>query len=261
MTLKELLNRCDFKDVAPHIVKIYPEHKYMLPDYKMAFDILRNMKPELNPNNPDKVIEIYSNKYDTSVSNCEGDFWESSLAKKIIMSGQKKSKNEIAARCLWHITFYGFSPSERDAIIDSLGKIEERFPSRTTKIEKAIRALTSNTCTVHEVKSFTREELLYLFDTNQMFEYRYQSYSFDADLRIDYLIDLISNYENADFSEFTQFLLMFRTSSDYPLAQRELERLENFFNQYLPASANIRYGYGNDETLGMEVSLLFVGSY
>jgi hypothetical protein len=40
MTLKELLDRCDFRDIAPFIVKIYPEHEHMLCDYKMAFDIL-----------------------------------------------------------------------------------------------------------------------------------------------------------------------------------------------------------------------------
>jgi len=103
--------------------------------------------------------------------------------------------------------------------------------------------------------------LQYLFVINQIFDYRYQSYSFDADRRIDYLIDLISNYVSEDFSKFTHLLLMFRTSSDYPLAQSELEKMQNFFKQYLPASANIRYGYETDETLDTEVCLLFWGSY
>jgi len=53
---------------------------------------------------------------------------------------------------------------------------------------------------------------------------------------------------------------MFRTSSDYLLDQRELEVLQNLFNHRLPASANIRYGYGCDEKLETEVGILFICS-
>jgi hypothetical protein len=241
----------------------------MLSDYKMAFDILRNMKPELDPNHTVKEIEISwcCDEFESyiDVYSCEGDCWESSLAKEISVSDELQISNiEIAARCLWSITFYGFSPSERNAVIDSLGKIEERFPSRTTRIEKSIRALTSNTCTEYEIrgtKSFIREDLQYLFDTEKFYEYRYQSYSFNAEQRIEYLIDLISNYENEDFSDFTRIFLMFRTSSNFPLIREEMDRIQNYFNHRLPSSANIRYGYGNDETLGTEVSILLLGSY
>ena len=150
MTLKELLNSCDFKEIAPFIVKNYPEHEYMLTDYKMAFDILRNMKPEINPDHNIKEIKIEwgydgSKKY-ISVYSCEGDYWQSSLAKEIIVSEELTlSDHEIAAHCLWSLTSYGFCESDCDEFFNSLGNFEKRFPSRKTKIEKAIQNLTSNT--------------------------------------------------------------------------------------------------------------------
>ena len=34
-----------------------------------------------------------------------------------------------------------------------------------------------------------------------------------------------------------------------------------YMNQYLPSSANIRYGYGTDENLNTEISLLLLSSH
>ena len=260
MTLKELLNSCDFKEIAPFIVKNYPEHEYMLTDYKMAFDILRNMKPEINPDHNIKEIKIEwgydgSKKY-ISVYSCEGDYWQSSLAKEIMVSDELTlSDHEIAAHCLWSLTFYGFCESDCDELFNSLGDLEKRFPSREIKIEKAIQTLTSNT------ESFTREDLLYLFNTNRIWEGKYQSYSFNAQQRINYLIDLLSNYEYGDFSKYTHFFLMIRYSSNYPLMVSEIERLSVFFEKFLPETAEIKIGRGKDETLGTEMGLFLLGSY
>ena len=150
MTLKELFERSNFNEIAPFIVKIYPEHKHMLPDYKMAFTV--------------------------------------------------------------------------------------------------------------DTKSFTRKELEYLFNTDMITERKYRSHSYEVSQRIEYLKDLVANYESDNFSDYTRFILMFRTSSDYPLDQSESEALQNLFNQHLPASANVRYGYGYDEKLGTDVGILLLGS-
>jgi hypothetical protein len=256
MTLQELLKSVEFKDIAPVIVKAYPDHEYMLCKYKMAFDILRNMKPILNPNNLDKEIKIslHRDEYEQyiSVYDCEGDLWESSLAKEIIVSKELQLENqEIAAHCLWSITYFGYNPKDRDARIKSIGK----FWDRTTNIKKTIRTLTSNT-----KNKITKEELQYLFDAERLLEFKYNSYSFKTDQRIDYLIDLITNYEYKECSESTRIILMISTSSNFPLAEEEIERLQNFFSLRLPSSANIRYYFGSDEALGMEVNILVLCS-
>ena len=42
-------------------------------------------------------------------SNCEGDFWESSLAKEVVIEADVTDIRALAY-ILWHITFYGFTP-------------------------------------------------------------------------------------------------------------------------------------------------------
>ena len=335
MTLKELFNRCDFKDIAP----VIKEHHYSdkainMSHFKEAFDVLRHLEPKLNPDYPSyqKVTittarnanwekkEKKNNDYIRAM--CGGDYWESDLAKEVVVSGEiTLTDNEVAAHCLWEMTFYG-NPYNReeseevslrisgetdtsnpytvaaDKLEDKLHKkylprrykyatnyanhqeflkgkngkptqyfkyipdelmwveprknrakrmrdhrLEQRIKKleRMAKIEYAIRRLTANT------KSFARKEVEYLFKTNLIREGRFHSFAYNPDQRIDYLIDLLSNYVSEDFSNYTHFILMFRTSSVYPLDQRELDMIQVFFSKYLPASANIRYGYGNDE--------------
>ena len=45
MTFKELLNSVRFEDVAPHIVRMYPDMGQSLGWYKIHFDMLRLMQP------------------------------------------------------------------------------------------------------------------------------------------------------------------------------------------------------------------------
>jgi len=367
MTLKELLNSCDFKDIAPHIAQISNEAAGNLAPFKQAFDILRNLEPAAEGGGELEIVKCYNeftqNTYPLVKQWFETGPWKYELNSKVIVSDELTLTDaEVAAHCLWELTYLGFDQStpegydkavksilggqdrevtdtsnfynpyalaaekleymldinylpkkfiDEDRYVEKLvnecldaepqlfGKIPKnmcrmlkahvkklerrakeedaisRFLTvnsksfsreelerkslktleRMAKVEDSIRRLTAGT------KSFSREELEYLFKTKLIHECPYHSRAYDVHKRTDYFIDLFSNYVSEDFSKYTQFLLMFRTSSDYPLAQSELERLENFFNQYLPASANIRYGYGNDETLGTEVSLLFLGSY
>jgi len=135
-------------------------------------------------------------------------------------------------------------------------RIEKRITKleRMAKVENVIRRLTAKTT------SFAKEEMKYLFDTALITEYTYRSFSNNNDIqRIDYFIDLFINYSSADLSEFTHFLLMFRTSSENTLSQAETDIIQNFFIKYLPQTANVRFGYGIDENLGTEVSMLLLG--
>jgi len=348
MTLKELLDRCDFKDIVPCIVKCYPEEAVNMSCLKEAFDTLRHLTPKLNPDYEsgqeiticpvyydEDEKKFYKEDYYIDVHPC-GDYWESSLAKDIVVSEELTlTDNEIAAHCLWEMTFYGnpYNVEEHEKVCLKLHgktdasnpytvaaeKLEDRLRKnylpkqykfaenysscparlegkngkptpyfkeipmdlmwrepcknrpkrmrdhrlnkriealeRMAKVEDTIRCFTRNT------KSFTREELEYLFKTNLIYQNRYHTFAFNVNQRLDYLIDLLINYVSEDYSRYTHFLLMFRTASAYPLIQKELDMIQHFFSQYLPASANIRYGYGNDENLNTEISLLLLGSY
>jgi hypothetical protein len=289
---------------------------------------LRHLEPVTDNENGTLTIvrcydEISKTYYPAVKEWFETGEWKYELASKVIVSDELSLTDaEIAAHCLWELTYLGFDQSTEESwekaqlsiisgteadmsnlynvAAEKLGymldinylpkqfkdqdnhvekivnecldvkprtygkpskrmrhRIEKHIKAfeRMAKVDDAIRRLTANT------KSFTREELAYLFNTKLISECPYHSRSYNADQRIDYLMDLISNYESRDFSENTHFLLMFRTSPDCPLTQSEQDRSQNFFKQRLPSSANIRYGYGTDEHLDTEVSLLLLCSY
>ena len=336
MTLKELLDRSDFRDIAPAIVERDPKMKESLHKFKESFDILRHITPEADAEDEDKVITISkcyddddNHEYYSVEPSCGVCSWESYLAKEIVpQEGVTLTDNEIAAHCLWELTYYGFDMSTdegwrtafkrmigekdgsnpyavaADKLSDKLffnylpkyysnGRFHNSLPKqlrnnkklipwdveprtcrnrskrkrdyrqeqrikkleRMAKVEDAIRGL------CYDTASFKREELNYLFATKLIFDDTYQTRAYDVHRRMDYLFDLFSNYVFDDFSKYNRFMLMFRTSSDYPITQQEQDMIQNFFSQYLPSSAEIRYGYGNDNSLGTEVSLLLVGSY
>ena len=119
MKLRELLARCDFDSIVPHLLRIYPRHATQLPWYKEAYDILRHTESVDN----DGTIQVawcnndvkYGGKPYIYISNCEGQCWEYCLGAQLDVADDVHIADaELAARCLWSLTFYGFRPDECD---------------------------------------------------------------------------------------------------------------------------------------------------
>ena len=114
MTLKELLDKVDFDNLAPFIEKAEGKHLDSIYGYREAFDILRYMKPSENFKGEARVEwsgEEYGDDQWIGVFHLDGDYWEDALAKEIVIGENiDLSIEEIAAKCLWEITFYGFTP-------------------------------------------------------------------------------------------------------------------------------------------------------
>lgn len=114
MTLKELLDKVDFDSLAPFIEKTEGKHLDSIYGYREAFDILRYMKPSENFKGEARVEwsgEEYGDDQWIGVFHLDGDYWEDALAKEIVIGDNVDlSIEEIAAKCLWEITFYGFTP-------------------------------------------------------------------------------------------------------------------------------------------------------
>ena len=115
MTFKELLDNVRFEDVAPHIVRMYPDMEQSLGWYKIHFDMLRLMQPVFHEDANDKVCHITMKDWEDGSGlhldayPMEGDLWEHSLTKELIIAQDVKATNEeLAACCLWHTSFYGF---------------------------------------------------------------------------------------------------------------------------------------------------------
>lgn len=115
MTFKELLDSVRFEDVAPHIVRMYPDMEQSLGWYKIHFDMLRLMQPVFHKDANDKVCHITMKDWEDGIGlhldayPMEGDLWEHSLTKELVIAQDVKATNEeLAACCLWHTSFYGF---------------------------------------------------------------------------------------------------------------------------------------------------------
>ena len=124
MTFKELLNNVTFDEVAPCLLQMHPDAEGNLKWYKIHFDMLRLMTPKHHDDANSDVCHISMSKWDEDsephldAHPMEGDYWEHSLTKEIILAPDVKATNEeLAACCMWHTTFYGFIELE----------VEDRF--------------------------------------------------------------------------------------------------------------------------------------
>lgn len=119
MTLKELLTQVGFDELLPYLEKHEPEHLDNLYAFREAYDILRNMKPANNFEG--KIfVEWHGGEWEDEekwigVSPMHDCTWEEDLAKEIVVADDVHlTLAELAMHCLWEITYWGFSPDERE---------------------------------------------------------------------------------------------------------------------------------------------------
>ena len=119
MTLQELLKSVEFNLIVAAFKKMYPDDIHMLPFLKCHYDILCHMTPVYDETANAQECRV-SNDYDETVKktylsafHLEGDSWSASLCKEMIIdSSVIASDEEIAACCLWHTSFYGYTEEQ-----------------------------------------------------------------------------------------------------------------------------------------------------
>ena len=119
MTLKDLLLKYEFDTLVPDLILTDEPAKDNLYAFKEAFDELRRMKPG-DPHGEEIVVDMEVDTDDDGneieryldASNCEGDLWEASLAKEVVIKADV-TETRALAQILWHMTFYGFSAEEK----------------------------------------------------------------------------------------------------------------------------------------------------
>ena len=116
MTLKDLILKYEFDTIVPDLTDIEEPVKSNLYAFKEAFDTLRRMPPGDAGGEQIVVSEHVETDDDGSemerylhASNCEGEIWESALAKEVVLQADVTEARALAL-ILWHITFYGFTP-------------------------------------------------------------------------------------------------------------------------------------------------------
>lgn len=117
MTLKELIMKIDFDSLLPYLEKWEKKNLDNIYAFREAYDILRNMEPDKDYRG--EVTIITTTREDgtkiTQVNFLDDNVWEKELAKEFVFpNGMQLNMEELAMRCLWEITFYGFSPVDRE---------------------------------------------------------------------------------------------------------------------------------------------------
>ena len=245
MTLKELLLACSFKEIAPIISELNPSQTDMLPHYKEAFDLLCHMKvDERIYSHENNGIHVELDKLNESGKN-DNLF----VNKQIIVNDRiNMPKNRLAAQCLYNLMLYGFNKKDRE----QYSKFEVE-PTKNEWIQDIIHQMTENTLLVEQKK------LKYLYNAKSICHTTYHSHTYNAEKRMAYITELLRKYAHIDFSKYSRIMLIFKTSSTYPLMAYELQKRQELFN-LTSKKVEIRWGFGTDESLGEEMSLLLVGS-
>ena len=122
MKLKELFDKYTFDEILPYLRALEPKRLDAMHEFREAYDLLRHMEPSKEDCGEVRIEwsddEDEADRY-ISVHPLEGVRWNVGLAKEVVVADELQlEEKEIAARCLWSITFWGFEdeldPEERN---------------------------------------------------------------------------------------------------------------------------------------------------
>lgn len=116
MTLKELFLSLDFNRVWAVLLGHYPEMAGSGIGLKQAYDEIRLVEPESD--NEAEAIEVDVSHDDDRdyirVMHCSNDYRRVVAGREVVIApGLKLSAEELAAHCLWELTYWGFSEEDR----------------------------------------------------------------------------------------------------------------------------------------------------
>ena len=117
MTLNELLTQVSFDGLLPCLKEHESKHLDNIYAFREAYDILRGMEPAKDFEG--KIfVEWHGGEFEgeekwIGVGPMHDSSWEEDLAKEIVVADDVHlSPAELAMRCLWEITYWGFSPQD-----------------------------------------------------------------------------------------------------------------------------------------------------
>ena len=175
MTFKELLNSVTFEEVAPCLLQMHSGAEGNLKWYKIHFDMLGQMTPKYDDDANSDVCNITTREMEgggfrLNAYPMEGDLWEHSLTKEIILAPDVKATNaEIAACCIWHTSFYGFVREqsqeylrfdEDDLDIEDRWSDSKYFKVKTKRYFSIIRRNGGHVPTMRELARSKKKELI-----------------------------------------------------------------------------------------------------
>ena len=111
ISLKELFDYIEFDDMVPYlnILSVRQKAPCQLIYYRMAFDKLRNTNTTPNHFSIRVEMRTWDKKEYLTVLDVEGSDWARCLGSVLAIADNVVASDvEIAAQCLWGLTFYGY---------------------------------------------------------------------------------------------------------------------------------------------------------
>lgn len=137
MTLKELICSISFEEIEPHIALFYPDMAtpQMLELFRTHHKLLCRLIPQADESEQPCIITMTKWEEEENplldAYNIEGCEWEVALSKEVVVEPEvTASLSEIAACCLWHTSFYGFTPQQREDVFQEFDQKAIRRLSR-----------------------------------------------------------------------------------------------------------------------------------
>lgn len=110
LTLRELIMKSNFQTMMKEIIAFDPKMTNQGNHFYRACECIRDMKVKYNP---EEILAKY--EYDMPfISILEGKRWSEWIGSPVRRAKDLHcTDTELAAHCLWHLTFYGYTPEEQ----------------------------------------------------------------------------------------------------------------------------------------------------
>ena len=126
LTLRELILKSNFDAMMREIVAFHPKMEGLDAHFYRAWEYIRDMN--VKPHDEDYILAQYDHQYGVPyVGVLEGMGWRDCLGYPVKRAKDLKcTDTKLAAICLWHLTFYGFTPEEQRADFERRNEELER---------------------------------------------------------------------------------------------------------------------------------------
>ncbi len=126
LTLRELIMKSNFDRMMEIITDFDPKMSNQGGSFLKAYHYIRDMK--LKPHSEDYFLAKYDHQYNVPyIGVLEGIRWSEYLGYQVKRDKDLHCNDTVlAAHCLWHLTFYGYTPEEQRANFDRQNEELER---------------------------------------------------------------------------------------------------------------------------------------
>lgn len=215
MILKELFEKVGFDAMVPRLEKLSEKAGHsQLGYFKMAYDELMSITPIIEGYSMRIAMRDFGQGPALMAHDCEGMPWDKCLGDELeIADDVTASEGDIAAQCLWGLTFYGFSREDMSPFDDDHDDLKgKRGKSKFLYEFTAEAGIRWNRRWDEILKDYS------------IIEDEFNSRYCGEKGRVDYLIELVKKYSGINYRDCTRLVIVVSCPVSARLSKREAEQ-------------------------------------